>query len=182
LYLGGADFFLDDDPEESLKFVDVKACLDNYSWKVIRRALPPPVRTTITVQLLRFVPGTNPDVEDAESHIALPKSTVPAPKSTPQRASGSPNDGMPTASSSGARSEGPSDTPALPIVRRVRLRVKGDSGEDPSDAGGPSTPQEGPRLNGLSTSPIALRAPTRPAEGDVQMLISPATDNRRPPY
>ncbi|KAG8790411.1 hypothetical protein FRC12_011926 [Ceratobasidium sp. 428] len=61
-----------DDPEEKdAKFVDVKACLDNCSRGMIRRALPPPVRTTINVRLLRFVPGTNPDIEDAESCLTL---------------------------------------------------------------------------------------------------------------
>ncbi|KAG8707077.1 hypothetical protein FRC09_002040 [Ceratobasidium sp. 395] len=50
--------YQDDDPEENVKFVDVKACLDNYSWRVIRGALPPPVRKSITVELFLFVPGT----------------------------------------------------------------------------------------------------------------------------
>ncbi|KAG8795450.1 hypothetical protein FRC12_014267 [Ceratobasidium sp. 428] len=54
--------------EENAKFVDVKACLDNYSWNVIRRALPPPARETIYVELFLFVPGTNPSVEVSEHH------------------------------------------------------------------------------------------------------------------
>ncbi|KAG8795455.1 hypothetical protein FRC12_014272 [Ceratobasidium sp. 428] len=66
----------DDDPEENAKFVDVKACLDNYSWTVIRRALPPPVRPTITVELLLFIPGTNPNVEEPKPH---PKSYSKSP-------------------------------------------------------------------------------------------------------
>ncbi|KAG8723265.1 hypothetical protein FRC09_004047 [Ceratobasidium sp. 395] len=64
----GTDRGVDDDPEENAKYVDVKACLDNYSWRVIRRALPPPVRPTITVKLFLFIPGTNSTVEEPESH------------------------------------------------------------------------------------------------------------------
>ncbi|KAG8702071.1 hypothetical protein FRC09_004969 [Ceratobasidium sp. 395] len=142
----------DDDPEENAKFVDVKACLDNYSWRVIRRALPPPVRTTITVQLLRFVPGTNPDVEEPEPQ---PKPT-PTKQTPSQRTNGTPNG----ASGSGQQA----DTPPQPVVRRVRLRVKGEVGDDHSDTTtGPSTPHEGPRsaLNGSTSSgsPTTTRPP-----------------------
>ncbi|KAG8774468.1 hypothetical protein FRC12_001963 [Ceratobasidium sp. 428] len=57
----------DDDPEENAKFVDVKACLDNYNWTVIRRVLPPPVGPKITrVELFLFIPGTNRNVEEPE--------------------------------------------------------------------------------------------------------------------
>ncbi|KAG8713010.1 hypothetical protein FRC09_019225 [Ceratobasidium sp. 395] len=56
--------YQDDDPEEDARFVDVKACLDKYSWRVIRRTLPAPVRTTITVELFLFIPGTNPNVKE----------------------------------------------------------------------------------------------------------------------
>ncbi|QRW16558.1 histone demethylase JARID1 [Rhizoctonia solani] len=61
----------DDDPEEAAKFVDVKACLDNYSSKLIRRSLPSPHRTTITVQL-PLCPGTNPDVDEPEPSPTTP--------------------------------------------------------------------------------------------------------------
>ncbi|KAG8723775.1 hypothetical protein FRC09_001798 [Ceratobasidium sp. 395] len=56
----------DYDPEENTTFVDVKACLDSYSWKVIRRALPPSVGPTITVKLFLFIPGTNPNIKRPE--------------------------------------------------------------------------------------------------------------------
>ncbi|KAG8715219.1 hypothetical protein FRC09_016814 [Ceratobasidium sp. 395] len=58
--------YQDDDPEENAKYVDVKACLDSYSWRVIRHALPPPVRPTIIVELFLFVPGTGPNIEEPE--------------------------------------------------------------------------------------------------------------------
>ncbi|KAG8783860.1 hypothetical protein FRC12_019275, partial [Ceratobasidium sp. 428] len=48
----------DHDPEENAKYVDVKACLDSYSWRVIRRSLPPPFRKTVYVELFLFIPGT----------------------------------------------------------------------------------------------------------------------------
>ncbi|QRV73270.1 histone demethylase JARID1 [Ceratobasidium sp. AG-Ba] len=134
----------DDDPEENAKFVDVKACLDNYSWKVIRRALPPPIRTTITVQLLRFVPGTNPDIDEPEVHHKPPSGPTPT-KSTPQR--------PPATSGSGS-----GDTPSQPVVRRVRLRIKGDVGDDHSDpTTGPSTPRSALNVNGANGSPTTQR-------------------------
>ncbi|KAG8754428.1 hypothetical protein FRC12_011193 [Ceratobasidium sp. 428] len=61
----------DDDPEENAKYVDVEACLDNYSWRVIRRALPPPVCPTIIVELFLFIPGTNPNVEEPEPRLNI---------------------------------------------------------------------------------------------------------------
>ncbi|KAG8795457.1 hypothetical protein FRC12_014274 [Ceratobasidium sp. 428] len=77
----------DDDPEENSKFVDVKACLDSYSWKVIRRALPPPVRPMITVELFLFIPGTNPNVKKFERHTQS-NSGTPAEPTSPQRVGG----------------------------------------------------------------------------------------------
>ncbi|KAG8790657.1 hypothetical protein FRC12_011371 [Ceratobasidium sp. 428] len=59
----------DHDPEENAKYVDVKACLDNYSLRVIRRALPPPDRKTITVELFLFIPGTNPNEKKPETRF-----------------------------------------------------------------------------------------------------------------
>ncbi|KAG8790413.1 hypothetical protein FRC12_011928 [Ceratobasidium sp. 428] len=79
----------DDDPEEDAKFVDVKACLDNYSRGMIRRALPPPVRTTINVRLLGFVPGTNLDVDGPKSH---PQLAIETPSNSTQ---GGPQTGVP---------------------------------------------------------------------------------------
>ncbi|KAG8782247.1 hypothetical protein FRC12_021035 [Ceratobasidium sp. 428] len=58
----------DDDPEENAKFVDVKECLDNYSWRAIRCAFPPSVRKTITAELFLFIPGTKPNVEEPDTH------------------------------------------------------------------------------------------------------------------
>ncbi|CAE6467287.1 unnamed protein product [Rhizoctonia solani] len=103
----------DDDPEEAAKFVDVKACLDNYSSKLIRRSLPSPHRTTITVQLYHFVPGTNPDVDEPE-----PSPTTPS----------KPSNSSPRKSLSGNSSQ---ETPnGQTVVRRVRLRVNGSSASD----------------------------------------------------
>ncbi|CUA67843.1 histone demethylase JARID1 [Rhizoctonia solani] len=118
----------DDDPEESAKFVDVKACLDNYSSKIIRRSLPSPHRTTITVQLYRFVPGTNPDIDE------------PEPSPTTPRASTSPRKSIAGSSSQ----ETPNGTT---VVRRVRLRVNGSSaGDETVSAKSPAsdTPPPGP--------------------------------------
>ncbi|KAF8760367.1 BRIGHT, ARID (A/T-rich interaction domain) domain [Rhizoctonia solani] len=103
----------DDDPEEAAKFVDVKACLDNYSSKLIRRSLPSPHRTTITVQLYHFVPGTNPDVDEPELSPTTPSK---------------PSNSSPRKSLSGNSSQ---ETPnGQTVVRRVRLRVNGSSASD----------------------------------------------------
>ncbi|KAG8732779.1 hypothetical protein FRC11_011022 [Ceratobasidium sp. 423] len=118
----------DDDPEEAAKFVDVKACLDNYSSKLIRRSLPSPHRTTITVQLYRFVPGTNPDVDEPEP---LPSPTTPRQSTSPRKSIGSSSQ----------------DTPNQTVVRRVRLRVNGSSaGDEVSKSPASDTPP--PALNG----------------------------------
>ncbi|CAE6475034.1 unnamed protein product [Rhizoctonia solani] len=120
--------FPDDDPEEAAKFVDVKACLDNYSSKLIRRSLPSPHRTTITVQLYRFVPGTNPDIDDPESSPTTPRASISPRKSLPGTSS--------------------QETPnGQTVIRRVRLRVNGSSAGDETGSGkspASDTPPPGP--------------------------------------
>lgn len=121
--------------------MDVKACLDKYSYKIIRRSLPPPHRTTITVQLHGFIPGTNPDVDEAESVPSTPQQSH-AGKPGSDRAGVPANGSQPTASGSGtlAPPPPPPETATLPVVRRVRLRVKGDSGDEPGKSPASDTP------------------------------------------
>ncbi|CAE7185093.1 unnamed protein product [Rhizoctonia solani] len=121
--------FPDDDLEEAAKFVDVKACLDNYSSKLIRRSLPSPHRTTITVQLFRFVPGTNPDIDEPD-----PSPTTPKPSNSPRKSIG------------GSSSQ---ETPnGQTIVRRVRLRVNGGSAGDETGSGKSPASDSPPPANG----------------------------------
>ncbi|KAG8886497.1 hypothetical protein FRB97_003008 [Tulasnella sp. 331] len=44
---------------ESDLFIDTKACIDNYSSKMIRYRLPPPTQPTIIMEVQRYSPGSN---------------------------------------------------------------------------------------------------------------------------
>ncbi|KAG9015030.1 hypothetical protein FRB94_007102 [Tulasnella sp. JGI-2019a] len=46
----------DGDPD---LYIDTKACIDNYSSKIIRCRLPPPTQPTIIVEMQRYSPGSN---------------------------------------------------------------------------------------------------------------------------
>ncbi|KAG8987501.1 hypothetical protein FRB90_003316, partial [Tulasnella sp. 427] len=45
--------------QEQDVYVDTKACLENFSWQLIRQRLPPPPDYTISLELEWFVPGSN---------------------------------------------------------------------------------------------------------------------------
>ncbi|KIO30970.1 hypothetical protein M407DRAFT_222112 [Tulasnella calospora MUT 4182] len=69
--------------QEADVYVDTKACLENYSWQLIRQRLPPPTDYTIILELERFIPGSN---QYPESSLAA---KPPAPASQPQSSAGS---------------------------------------------------------------------------------------------
>jgi hypothetical protein len=44
--------------------VDYRECLEKFSWKPIKYSLPPTDPKTITLELVSFIPGSNPDPEN----------------------------------------------------------------------------------------------------------------------
>lgn len=66
--------------QEADVYVDTKACLENYSWQLIRQRLPPPTDYTIILELERFIPGSNQYPES--SLAAKPPAAAPQPHSS----------------------------------------------------------------------------------------------------
>ncbi|KAG8977693.1 hypothetical protein FRC05_000949 [Tulasnella sp. 425] len=114
--------------QEADVYVDTKACLESYSWQLIRKRLPPPTDYTIILELERFVPGSNqyPDSSFAAkppASAAQPQSSVGPSTPAPREPSQTPMLAVPSAGLASPASLAPSslDGSSSTIIPHSRL-------------------------------------------------------------